>query len=89
MTDTEPCLSVSSEPDLSLPLASEPVCPVLDSQEPVEDPRSFATNGIVPLRNLVDDYIRWTLNLVDNDKDEAARLLGISRKTIYNRIQRN
>ena len=47
----------------------------------------FSVTGIVPLRQLADDYIKWSLELLGNDKDATAERLGISRKTIYNRTR--
>lgn len=54
------------------------------------DGRSSAT---IPLRNLAlesveRDHIRYVLEKVNWDKKEAARLLNISRQTLYNKIKR-
>jgi len=49
-------------------------------------PDDFIVREIVPMRQLQDSYINWVMARLDGDKGETARQLGISEKTIYNRI---
>jgi len=40
------------------------------------------------LREIEDDYIRETLDAAKGNKTEAARILGISRKNLYERLEK-
>ncbi len=53
---------------------------------PVADPNAFqfATGGA--LEDLEDAYIRNTLELTGQNRKEAARILGVSLRTLYNRL---
>ena len=56
----------------------------------IPDPiQIFQVTGIIPVRKLVDDYIMWSLSICKGDKEETAKRLGISQKTVYNRINAN
>ncbi len=49
-------------------------------------PYDFIVREIIPMRQLQDSYINWAMVRLKGDKSEVARQLGISEKTIYNRI---
>lgn len=49
-------------------------------------PEDFTIREIIPMRELQDSYINWVMVRLEGDKTEVARQLGISEKTIYNRI---
>lgn len=49
--------------------------------------RPFSVSEIVSLRQLQDDYISWVIETCGNDPKEAASKMGISPRTIYNRIK--
>jgi transcriptional regulator of acetoin/glycerol metabolism len=57
----------------------------LDEQDRIEPvlPLSVAT-----LKELTRLHILWVLRLTDGDKTEAAKLLGISRATLYRELER-
>ena len=40
------------------------------------------------LRRLEDEYIRTVLRHTDGNRNQAARLLGIDRRTLYRRLRR-
>lgn len=41
-----------------------------------------------PLEEVERALIRYTLEVVDNNRTEAAKLLGISRRALYNRLRK-
>jgi DNA-binding NtrC family response regulator len=41
------------------------------------------------LAELESDYVRQTLKVARGNKSEAARMLGISRKNLYERLARD
>jgi DNA-binding NtrC family response regulator len=49
-------------------------------------PSDFIIREIMPMRDVQDAYINWVMARLDGDKVETAKQLGISQKTIYNRI---
>jgi hypothetical protein len=49
-------------------------------------PEDFTIREIIPMRDIQDLYINWVMARLDGDKMETAKQLGISQKTIYNRI---
>lgn len=49
-------------------------------------PSDFIIREIMLMRDVQDAYINWVMARLDGDKTETARQLGISQKTIYNRI---
>jgi DNA-binding NtrC family response regulator len=51
-----------------------------------DDPKIFRYGIGCALEDLEEAYIRNTLNLTSNNRKEAARLLGISLRTLYNRL---
>lgn len=42
---------------------------------------------IIPLKEYEIKYIKFALVLCNNNKTEVAKLLGISLKTIYNKLK--
>lgn len=52
-----------------------------------EQPGIFARIGM-PLSTIEREYIRSALNYCGNNKTQAAKLLGISRKCLYDKIER-
>ena len=73
--------------------------PVLDGESVGEGELPDALRASVALRKsgrsrrtlaeLEADYIAETLEAVGGNKSEAARLLGISRKNLYEKLARN
>lgn len=49
-------------------------------------PSDFTIREVIPMRDIQDLYINWVMERLDGDKMETAKQLGISQKTIYNRI---
>ncbi len=50
---------------------------------------SFEEIGIVPLRNLEEEYIRWVVTKLDGNKSRAAERLGVSVRGLRNKLHRN
>jgi DNA-binding NtrC family response regulator len=48
---------------------------------------AFSARTLPTLADVEKDLILRALALLDNDKEEAARALGISRRTIYRRLK--
>lgn len=46
------------------------------------------TGSLKTLGELEKDYIRWVLDRMDNNKTEAARILGIDRVSLYRKLKR-
>lgn len=44
------------------------------------------TDGLPPLEDIEQRYIEYVLEHVDNNKRQAAQLLGISRRTLYRKL---
>jgi DNA-binding NtrC family response regulator len=63
---------------------------VMQSMSPPAGDAGLLTNGnhIVKLTMVEDSYIENVLNLVGGNKGKAASLLGITRKTLYNKLAR-
>lgn len=55
----------------------------LDEQREFSRPAGFPT-----LRDLEKDYIGFLLEVTDDNRAEASRILGISRSTLYHKIRR-
>ena len=50
-------------------------------------PSTFVVSEFISMRQLQDDYISFVLSTCDDDLDRAAEKLGITSRTIYNRIR--
>jgi two-component system response regulator AtoC len=60
---------------------------VLSSLPPMRDAVKPAAKGrILTLARIEEDYIRSVLEAVEGNKSKAARLLGISRKALYDKL---
>ena len=51
-----------------------------------ERPRTIQISVGTPLETAEREIIRQTLKAVDDDKREAARILGLSRSALYRRL---
>lgn len=49
--------------------------------------KEFLTTPIVSLRDLEHKYIRWVMGYCDGNKKVAAKLLGVGRQTLYNKLK--
>jgi DNA-binding NtrC family response regulator len=67
---------------LTAPPGSSPLSATLLA----DDPKTFRFGIGCALEDLEEAYIRNTLVLTNNNRKEAARLLGISLRTLYNRL---
>jgi len=67
-------------------LTSPPVSVASHAAVAADDPKVFRYGIGCALDDLEEAYIRNTLNLTGNNRKEAARLLGISLRTLYNRL---
>ena len=47
-------------------------------------PTFFPVLAFTPIREMNRAYAEWTIKLLDGNKPEAAKRLGISLRTIYN-----
>ena len=45
--------------------------------------------GLPTLKTLERDYIRYLLDVTDNNRAEVSRILDVSRSTLYHKIQRH
>jgi DNA-binding NtrC family response regulator len=77
--------SLSPVESASLAHSMQEAAEALDEQDRIEPvlPLSVAT-----LKELTRLHILWVLRLTDGDKTEAAKLLGISRATLYRELER-
>jgi two-component system response regulator HydG len=55
--------------------------------EPAADAAMPATDGTRTLEEMEKEAIVATLDAADGNKSEAARRLGISRKTLHNKLK--
>jgi two-component system response regulator HydG len=70
---------------------------LLDSNQLQQDsPRAmknsqdcFSTHELIDLESLNDAYIQYVLKKKQGSKDEAAKLLGIDRKTLYRKLSKH
>lgn len=53
-------------------------------QVPIE---SVEPDSILPLDQAERRYVRWALARVNGDKKRLARLLGISERTLYRKLE--
>lgn len=51
-------------------------------------PRAAPSAGLVPLAEVEERHIRQVLEAVGGNKAQAARILGLDRKTLYRKLQR-
>jgi DNA-binding NtrC family response regulator len=54
---------------------------------PSEVPPLFNVHGIAPLDDVINYYISHSMKVLNNDKDEVAHRLGISRRTVHSRMK--
>ena len=45
--------------------------------------------GLPTLKTLEKDYIRYLLEMTDDNRSEVSRILDISRSTLYQKIRRH
>lgn len=75
------------EEDLILLLKNNPKCKgYLKSIHNIEEP--IETKKIIPIKTLEADSIKNALRVLDGNAEEAAKALGISRATIYRKIDK-
>ena len=53
----------------------------------LQKPPSLDVASIRPLNEIILDYVAWVLAQVGGIKEQAARILGVDRKTLYRRVQ--
>lgn len=67
---------------------SEALCP-LDLPEEIIEPTSADCGGLVTLAQLERAHIRRVLSATDGNKKRAAEILGLDRRTLYRKLERD